>query len=142
MTVNDEHLRKIREHLDEINDAIDEGIEKKPITIGFHTSACALELLELYLHVINKISQSKILKHNWFKRPQAGQKIESIADRNLNVEFPHKEKLYSLIYDIEDERNSLLYGKPSEEQIKKVIDTFIKFKNLIIPLIENEGTKI
>ena len=45
MTSLEEHKRKIKEHLHEINDAIDEGIENKPITIGFHTSACAMELL-------------------------------------------------------------------------------------------------
>lgn len=33
MTSINEHKRKISEHLQEISDAIDEGIENKPITI-------------------------------------------------------------------------------------------------------------
>jgi CRISPR/Cas system-associated exonuclease Cas4 (RecB family) len=56
MTTLEEHRRKINEHLTEINDAIEEGIEKKPITIGFHCSACSLELLELYLHKTKSLS--------------------------------------------------------------------------------------
>ena len=53
MTSIEEHKKKIKEHLDEIDDAINEGIEKKPITIGFHCSACSIQFLELYLHIIN-----------------------------------------------------------------------------------------
>ncbi|MEK6921996.1 MAG: hypothetical protein AABX82_08955, partial [Nanoarchaeota archaeon] len=37
---------------------IDKGIEKRPATIGFHTSACATELLELYLHKKNLIYEN------------------------------------------------------------------------------------
>jgi len=86
MTSIEEHEKKIKEHLEEIEDAIDSGIEKKPITIGFHSSACASELLELYLHILNKIPIGKIIKHDWFKKPQLGQKIEPLIERKLPVE--------------------------------------------------------
>ena len=56
MTSTDEHAKKIREHLEQISDAIDHGIEDRPMTIGFHCGACAIQLLELYLHKLNKIS--------------------------------------------------------------------------------------
>ena len=62
MTSIEEHKKKIKEHLDEIDDAINEGIEKKPITIGFHCSACSIQFLELYLHIINKLSMGKVIK--------------------------------------------------------------------------------
>src|SRR3989344_3148259 len=123
MTSIKEHKRKIKEHLDEINDAIEQGIEDKPITLGFHCSACVLELLELYLHIKNKLPLEKIIKHDWFKRPKTEQK---------------KDELYKLVYDIEEERNSLLYGKPQKEQTKKVLEKFQEFKEKIMELLKNE----
>ena len=56
MTSIEEHKKKIKEHLEEIEDAINSGIEKKPVTIGFHCSACSMQFLEIYLHKIDKIS--------------------------------------------------------------------------------------
>jgi len=130
MTSIEEHRKKIKEHLEGISDSIDGGIENKPVSIGFHCSACALQFLELHLHILNKIPIGKVIKHDWFKRPHTGQKKEALIERKLAIIFPEKEKIYSLIYDLEDERNSLMYGKPTKEQIKKVIDTFLKLKKI------------
>lgn len=142
MTSNEEHLNKIKEHLDEIEDAIKEGIEKKPITIGFHCSACTIQFLELYLHATNKIPIGKIIKHDWFKRPKKEQKIEPLIERKLPVQFENKEEIYNLVYDLEDERNTLMYGKASEKQIKSVIETFNRIKQIFKELFKNEGIKI
>jgi len=125
MTSIEEHKNKIKEHLDEIDDAIEEGIENKPITIGFHCSACAIQFLELYLHLTNKISIGKVVKHDWFKRPQQKQRVEPLIERKLKVKFEKKEDIYNLIYDLEDERTILMYGKPVENQIKRVLEIFI-----------------
>lgn len=142
MTSIEEHMKKIKEHLDEIEDSIEEGIEKKPITIGFHCSACAIQFLELYLHANGKISIGKVVKHDWFKRPKVEQKKEPMIERKLKVEFPKKEEIYNLIYDLEDERNILVYGKPVEEQIKKVLEIFLKLKEIFKELLKNEGIEI
>ena len=99
MTSVEEHKKKIKEHLDEIDDAINEGLEKKPITIGFHCSACSIQLLEVYLHVINKLNVGKIIKHGWFKRPKIDQKKEVLIERKLPLDFPRKEEIYELIYE-------------------------------------------
>ena len=138
MTSIDEHKKKIEEHLGEIDDAINEGMEKKPVTIGFHCSACSIQLLELYLHVINKLSIGKVIKHGWFKRPKIEQKKEVIIERKLSLDFPRKAEIYELIYSLEEKRNSLMYGKPEQEQIKKVIHTFLKLKEIFNELFENE----
>jgi len=138
MTSIEEHKKKIKEHLDEIDDAINEGIEKKPITIGFHCSACSIQFLELYLHIINKLSIGKVIKHDWFKRPKIEQKKEALIERKLPLDFPRKAEIYELIYNLEEERNSLMYGKPEQEQIKKVINTFLKLKEIFNELFENE----
>jgi len=138
MTSIDEHKKKIQEHLDELEDAIEEGIEKKPVTIGFHTSACSIQYLELYLHLTNKIPIGKIIKHDWFKKPQKTQKIEPLIERKLPIEFEKKQEIYNLIYELEDERNILMYGKPEINQIKRVLETFYKIKEIFMELFKNE----
>lgn len=138
MTSIEEHKKKIAEHLEEINDAINQGIEKKPVTIGFHCSACALQYLELYLHKNNKIPIGKIIKHDWFKRPKPEQKKEALIERKLKVQFPKKEEIYELIYQLEEERNSLMYGSPSKKQIEKVLKIFFSLKEIFESLSENE----
>ena len=142
MTSINGHLDKIKEHLEEIKDAVDEGIEKKPITIGFHCSACASELLEIYLHQINKIPMGKLIKHNWFKRPKEGQKIEALANRKVGAEFPDKDLIYNLIYDIEENRDNLIYGKVGTDQIKKVHDSFLELKKLMVEKLNQVGVQI
>jgi len=142
ITTIEQHTRKIREHLDEINEALDLGIEKRPITIGLHTSLCSTELLELYLHLENKISIGKQIKHNWFKRPKQDQKKDPLPDRKIGAEFPDKERIYSLLYNIEEERDNLVYGRVEKEQTKKVLKSFQELKSVLIDRIENKGVEI
>jgi hypothetical protein len=142
MTTIDEHKKKIKEHLEEIEDAIKEGIENKPVTIGFHTSACAIQFLELYLHIINKITISKIVKHDWFKRPQEKQKKEPLIERKLNADFYKKKEIYNLIYSLEEDRTILMYGKPAEKQIKNIINNFLKLKEIFMELYKNEKFEV
>ncbi|MEK6927188.1 MAG: hypothetical protein AABX11_02045 [Nanoarchaeota archaeon] len=139
MTSINEHKKKINEHLESINDAINQGIEKKPISIGFNCSACALQLLELYLHITNKIDIGKIIKHDWFKKPHENQKKEPLIDRKLKVEFPKKELIYSLIYELEENRNILLYGKSTKEQIEKTLKIFNTLKKELEELTNGES---
>jgi len=142
MTSIEEHKKKISEHLEEIDDAIKQGIEKKPVTIGFHCSACPLQFLELYLHLLNKIPIGKIIKHDWFKRPKIDQKIEPLIERKLPVIFPKKEEIYNLIYTLEEERNTLMYGKPTKAQIEKVLIEFKKLKEIFVEALKNENIEI
>jgi len=142
MTTIEEHKNKIREHLEEIDDAIEEGIEKKPVTLGFHCSACAIQYLEFYLHITQSIPIGKVIKHDWFKRPQTSQKKEPLIERKLPVSFKEKEIIYDLIYNLEEERNILMYGKPSKEQIIKILSTFLKIKEIFIKLLGKENVEI
>jgi len=139
MTSINIHKKKIKEHIEEIRDAVEVGIENRPITIGFHCSACAIELLEFYLHKLGKISSGKIIKHDWFKRPRPEQKTLPLVDRKLPVTFPDKEKIYELIYTIEENRNSLIYGKATKSQIKTVLDAFNKLRTLIEKKLKDMG---
>lgn len=142
MTSKEEHLKKIREHLDEINDALNEGADNKPVTLGFHCSACAIQFLELYLHATNKIPIGKLVKHDWFKKPQSGQKIEPLIERKLNVNFERKQEIYQLIYEIEEQRNKLVYGSPVHSEIEEIIANFNKLKSIFLEVLKNENIQI
>ena len=142
MTSTDEHIKKIKEHLDELEDAINEGIEKKPVTIGFNCSACSMQLLELYLHLTNKIPIGKVIKHDWFKKPHKGQKIDPLIERKLPINFEEKENIYNLIYQIEENRDNLIYGRAVKEQIEKVYSSFLKLKEILISKIKQKGVEI
>jgi hypothetical protein len=137
-----EHRKKIKEHLEEIEDAIDIGIEKRPATIGFHVVACVMEMLELYLHKTNLISTGKIIKHSWFKRPKPEQKLLPLIDRKLPVEFEGKEKIYDLIYSLEEHRDALIYGKSKKEEIEFVVEKFFELKKILTKKLEEVGEKI
>src|SRR3989338_1331463 len=122
-----DHKKRINESMEAIEGAIAVGIEKRPVTIGFHASACAIEMLETYLH--------KEGKHDWFKRPLPEQKVEPLIERKLKVDFPSKEKVYDLIYTIEGNRTNLVYGRPTKTQIESVVNSFNKLKNILMERI-------
>ena len=142
MTSIEEHKRKITEHLEEIEDAIDAGVEKKPITIGFHCSSCSIELLEVYLHKMNKIPMGKVLKHDWFKPVQKGQKVKPLAERMIGAEFLRKKEIFDILYRIETKRDKLMYGKSSENEIRQTLENFNKLKKILLEELEKVGVEI
>lgn len=142
MSSIDEHKSRIKEHLEELQGAVNIGIEKRPVTVGFHTSSCAMEMIEMYLHLSNLISVGKKVNHAWFSRPQKGQKIEPLIERKLPVSFDGKEKIYELIYTIEDSRDSLIYSKPRKGEIESVFEAFQKLRALMEKKIEERGESL
>jgi len=142
MTAINIYKERIKEHIQEIEDAISIGIEKRPSTIGLHTSACSISLLELYLHKLGKIQIGTIIKHDWFKPPKPEQKIEPLAERKLGVDFPLKDKILSLMYEIENQRNKLIYGNPSEAVIKSVLESFQALHKILKEKLKEIGEEI
>ena len=120
------HKEQIREHMQEINDAIAIGLEKRPATLALHASACSISLIEAYLHALGKISIGAMIKHEWFKQPKPGQKIAPLAERRVVADFPHKDEIFSLMYTLEEHRNKLIYGKPTKTAIDAVFNSFQK----------------
>lgn len=131
MTSKEIHKAHIKEHLQELEGAIAIGLEKRCSTIGLHTSACAIDLVELYLHSLNKISIGTMIKHEWFKAPKSEQKAVPLAERMLGMDFPQKEEVFSLMYTIEEARNKLIYGRPSVLAAEVVLTAFKKLHDLI-----------
>lgn len=142
MTSKEIHKIHIKEHIQEIEDAIAIGIENRSATLGLHISACSIELLELYLHVMGKIPIGFILKHEWFKSPKLDQKIEPLADRKIGINFQFKEEIFSMMYSIEEERNKLIYGKPSKIATESVLKAFQKLYSLIKNKLQEKGEEI
>ncbi len=142
MTAQSIHRTRITEHLQELKDAISIGIEQRPATIGFHTSAVAIDLLELYLHKTDKIPIGKQIKHDWFKRPKPEQKIKPLAERHLPMLFPSKSDIFEQMYILEELRNKLIYGHSSTTDIKHALASCEKIKSIVLPLLQQEGEDI
>ncbi len=136
------HKQQIKEHIQEINDAIAIGLEKRPATLGLHASACSISLLEIYLHILGKISIGTMIKHEWFKPPKPGQKIAPLAERMIGAEFPNKEVILSLMYALEEHRNKLIYGKPTKTAIDAVFTSFQKLHVIIKEKLSELGEEI
>ena len=142
MTSVKNHLNKIKEHIEELEDAIRTGIEKRASTIGFHVSSCSVDLLESYLHKTGRIPLGKIIKHEWFKRPKLGQKTLPIAERNLPFDFPKKKEIFEEMYAIEEIRNKLIYGKSSVSDIKTALSSFERLKAIILNMLGQDGLNV
>lgn len=110
------HEARLQEHKEALDSAIAVGMKTRPATIGLHASAGSTELFELWLHKKSLISAGKTVKHDWFKRPKIGQKVMPLADRMLGAQFDGKEEIFELLYQIEDHRNTLVYGNPSPQR--------------------------
>ncbi len=136
------HLQKIKEHSEEIEDAIKIGLERRPATIAFHASACSIEFLETYLHKLGKIPLGFQIKHDWFKRPKKEQLVQPLAERRLRVDFPAKNQIFENLYEIEERRNKLIYGKPAKEDIEALLAAFEKIKSRISDCLKLWGTEI
>ena len=136
------HLPRIKEHFEVIEESIKLGIEKRPATLAFNASACSIDLLETYLHKLGKISIGAQIKHEWFKRPKPGQKILPLAERKLAIDFPAKKESFELLYEIEERRNKLIYGKPTKADTEILLTAFDKLKIRLLGLLAKEGVEL
>lgn len=120
----EDHLRNINESLEEIEFAIQKGIENKQRTIGFNSSVAGVEMLEVYLHKEELINPGTIIKHEWFSSVRR-------ANENFSFDFPDKNKIIELLTKIEEKRNILCYGKKQNiTEIKYVLELFYEIKSL------------
>lgn len=142
MTAQRIHRLRITEHLQVLNDAIAVGIEHRPATIGFHTLACAVDLLELYLHKTGRIPIGMQIKQDWFKEPKLEQKVLPLAQRHIKADFPHKEKILEEFYLLEEKRNKLIYGHSTLLEIKQMLESFENVKKILQEMLATEGENL
>ncbi|MBI4980185.1 hypothetical protein HZC30_01340 [Candidatus Woesearchaeota archaeon] len=118
------HLESLQESVTEIEAAVISGLVSKQRTVGIHTSAGAIDMLEIILHQHNLIDPGAVIKHEWFSSSQGIRK-------RFSFDFPRKEEIISLMESIEAVRNKLCYGKRQDEKILiKVVEEFNKLHSI------------
>ncbi len=125
----EDHMRNIEESLEEIEEAVEKGLTKRQRSLAFHVSVAATEMLEVYLHKLKLLDESKILKHNMFSSKRR-------ALEELPFDFPHKKEIIELLVEIEKRRNVLTYGKiRNKKELEEYLNLFLKLKKIF----EEEG---
>ncbi len=118
------HLENLKESFRKIDQAIKEGLQENQRTLGFHTSAAAIDILEIILHKKNLIDPGFVIKHEWFNS-------KNILSEKFSFEFPKKKEMINLIMNIENLRNKLCYGKKQDEKIlESLLNDFLKLKKI------------
>ncbi len=130
----EEHEKAYKEHLENLNQAIEEGIEENQRNVGYNVSQGSVELFAIYLHKLRFIQDSgDQFDHRIFKN-------KNQIDKKIPAEFPDREKILSLMRDIELERNILCYGRRKQnEKIEKLIKIFNKLRKLINTNLKQNG---
>jgi len=120
----EDHLRNINESLEVIKESIQKGVQERQRNIAFNVSVASVEMLEVYLHKLNFLNPSVIIKHEWFTSIRK-------AKEKLKFDFPDKERIVTLLHEIESKRNFLCYGKLQPLEVtESIINSFNKLKFL------------
>lgn len=128
----EQHKEAFREHLNNINRAIDENIEENQRNLGFNISQGSVELFSIFLHKLNFIESSgDQIDHRIFKN-------KKLIDKKIPLDFPSKKKILNLMRAIEEERTALCYGsRKPVTRIKKAILNFNQLRKIINNEIKN-----
>lgn len=132
----EEHEEAYKEHLKNIERAIDEGIEENQRNLAYNITQGAVELFSIYLHKLNLIQGSgDQLDHRIFKS-------QNRIKNKIPNDFPSKKKIIQLLIKIESERNALCYGtRKPKERIEKIINHFNKLREIINKNLKNKNGK-
>lgn len=118
------HMQRLKESLQKIEESIQGELTNSQMTIGFHTSAASANLLELYLHRNNFADYTFRFQHNWMKS-------KNIMREKLPYTFEHKAEIIDLLCAIEKNRDKLCYGKPqAEADVIEQIELFNQVRTL------------
>jgi len=120
----EEHEKAYKEHLNNLNKLIEEGIEENQRNIGYNVSQGSVELFAIYLHKLHLLQASgDQFDHKTFK---------FLTEKKIPPEFPDKDKILELMKGIETNRNLICYGKRKpQERIRKMINNFQQIRKLI-----------
>ena len=118
----EEHIKGIKESVRLLEYSIEKGLVDNQRTIGFNTSAAAVDMLEILLHKKSLIDPGFIVKHDWFLS-------KNKVQEKIVFDFPKKKEIIEIIMKIEEKRNILCYGKRQPENIiRESIEHFNKLK--------------
>ena len=127
----DAHKRGIAESTEAIRECVRKGVEKWQRTVGFHCSAAAVDIFEVWLHQQRIIDPGMNVKHEWFSS------LDKVRKR-FPMTFPRKEKVLQLMVELEKKRNLLCYGK---QQPRETVESYIESFNAIRDVLRELGVE-
>ena len=132
----EEHEKAYKEHLNNLNKFIEEGVEENQRNVGYNVSQGSIELFVIYLHKLHLLQDSgDQFDHRIFKN-------KALIEKKVPSKFPERSKILNLMKNIELERNIICYGKRKpKDRIEKMIRNFQKLRKLINKNLKNIGNK-
>lgn len=127
---------KYKEIFDEVIDEIESslkdqrGIIAHQRRIAFSLSFGMVNLLEFYLDKLNVLKPGAKINHLWLKKKKENVK-KLISDQIISPinSIKNIDKILDIAFDIESERNELVYGKKvSENLLNEKISIFLDLK--------------
>lgn len=122
----EEHEKVYQEHINNLDKAIENGIEENQRNIGYNISQGSVELFAIYLHKLRLLQDSgDQFDHRVFKN-------KTLIERKIPLDFSDRTKILKLMKDIELERNAICYGtRKPKIRIEKAIMKFQELRKLI-----------
>jgi|SRR3989344_1576595 len=127
---------KYKEIIDEVIDEIEtslkdpKGIILHQRRLAFSLSFGIVTLLEFYLDKLNVLKPGAKINHLWLKKKKENVK-KLISDQITSQigSIKNIDKILDIAFEIESERNELVYGKKvSEKILKEKINLFLDLK--------------
>lgn len=104
------HKIRLRESLGQIAHAVAIGAADNQRSIGFHTSAGSVDLLNIYLHQAGHVDVSADIAHRKLLSRR-------LLDEAVPYVFPNKDRIFDLLIQIENTRSPLCYGRPQDQAV-------------------------
>lgn len=126
------HKIRLRESLEVITWSVGRDVVAYQRTIGFHTSAASVDLLNVYLHQAALLDPSSDINHR-----RMGS--ERMLREALPFDFPQKDPLIRLLCAVEDARSRLCYGRPqTTDVVEATVAAFGELRRIFHTLGANE----
>ena len=128
----DNHKIRLRESLELITWSVGRGVETYQRTIGFHSSAASVDLLNIYLHQATLLDTSSDITHR-----RMGS--ERMLREALPFDFPQKAPLIQFLCAVEAARSRLCYGRPQAAAVvQESVTAFGELRRIFHDLGANE----
>ena len=116
---------KIEKHIEDLIKLLkDIRKEPSPAVVGFIYSTAAMHM---FMITFNKnIDPGINIKHNDIRSKHGAERVKSLIP-----EFERKDELFKVWKEMEDKRNELCYGYPSEDDLKEYVSKFFIIKEIL-----------
>jgi len=98
--------------------------EPSPSVIGFAYSAAAIHMFSITFH--NELDPGRHIKHDDFRSSKNIEKLKVLIK-----DFDKKDELFSIWKEMENKRNDLCYGYPTDKDIREYTGKFYKIKKIL-----------